>query len=99
MPTPLPRLEGAARDLFFFRTPSLWTTWPHFPVVRHKPDGEMNLGVLYDFAHTSQRTGYTCTVFLCNIFFLPETEEALLALPKEVFDTFEEMSAAGWSVD
>jgi hypothetical protein len=46
MTVPPACLEGPARDLLFFRTPSL-----------------------------------------------------LLALPKEVFDTFEEVSAAGWAVD
>jgi hypothetical protein len=38
-------------------------------------------------------------VFLCNIFCLPSTEEELLALPKGVFDTCEELSGAGWAVD
>ncbi len=99
MTAPLPRLEGVARDLFFFRTPSRWPTWPYLAVVRHKPEGDPELGVLYDFAHTSGRTGYRCTVFVCNIFLLPPTEEELLALPKEVFDDFEEMAAAGWSID
>jgi hypothetical protein len=99
MTAPLPRLEGVARDLFYFRSPERWTTWPYLPVVRHKPGGETDLGVLHDFAHTSGRTGFRCTVFVGNIFLLPQTEEGLLALPREVFDTFEEMSAAGWSVD
>jgi hypothetical protein len=99
MLSPLPRLEGVARDHFFFRNPSLWTTWPYLPVVRHKGEGEQDLGVLYDFAHTSGRTGFGSTVFVCNLFLLPETEEELLALPKEVFDNFDEVSAAGWAVD
>jgi hypothetical protein len=99
MPAPLRRLEGAARDLFFFRSPALWATWPYLPVVRHRADGDKDLGVLYDFAHTSGRTGFQCTVFLCNLFLLPPTEDGLLALPREVFDTFEEVSAAGWAVD
>ena len=99
MTAPLPRLEGVARDQFFFRSPTRWQAWPYLPVVRRRPDDETDLGVLYDFAHTSGRTGYGCTVFLSNIVFLPDTEEELLALPKEVFDTFEEVSAAGWAVD
>jgi hypothetical protein len=99
MSIPLPRLEGKARDLFVFRTPAQWETWPFLAVVRHKPDGEMDCGVMYDFAHISGRTGYGCTVFLCNFWLLPGTEEELVALPKEVFDTFEEMIAAGWAVD
>lgn len=59
----------------------------------------MDLGVLYDFAHTSGRTGFGATVFLCNFFLLPDTEDQLLELPREVFDTPEEMTAAGWAVD
>ena len=99
MPSPLPRLEGVARDHFFFRDPSLWATWPYLPVVRHKGGDEKDLGVLYDFAHTSGRTGFSCTVFVCNYFERPRTEEGLLALPRETFDTWEEVSRAGWSVD
>ena len=95
----LPRLEGPARDLYFFRHPSQWPQWPYLPVVRRKAGDETELGVLYDFAQTSGRTGYSATVFLSNMFFLPDTEEKLLEVPKEVFDTFEEMSAAGWTVD
>jgi hypothetical protein len=99
MSAPVPRLEGVARDLFFFRSPERWPAWPYLPVVRRKLDGSMDVGILYDFAHTSGRTGYGSTVFLCNVVFVPDTEEQLLALPKEVFDTFEEVSAAGWAVD
>jgi hypothetical protein len=99
MTVPRPTLEGVARDLYFLRRPDLWTTWPYFPVVHHRPGGDNDLGVVCDFAHTSGRTGFRCAVFLCNIFYLPDTEEEVLALPREVFDTFEEMTAAGWAVD
>ena len=99
MSAPQPRLEGPARDLYFFRNPQLWPVWPYLPVIRRKPHDEEDLGILYDFAHTSGRTGFGSTVFLTNIVFVPDTEEELLALPKEVFDTFEEVRAAGWCVD
>jgi hypothetical protein len=99
MTVPVPRLEGVARDLFYFRTPERWPAWPYLPVIRRKTDGAMDLGVLYDFAHTSGRTGFRCTVFLPNVVFVPDTEEQLLALPREVFDTFDEVAAAGWAVD
>jgi hypothetical protein len=91
--------KGTARDLLFFSTPRLWPTWPFLAVVRRHTDGEMDYGVLFDFAGTSGRTGYGSAVFLTNIFLLPQTEAEFLALPKEVFDTFEEMAAAGWVVD
>jgi hypothetical protein len=38
--------EATPRDLLFFRTPRLWTTWPFLPVVRHKGGGEPECGVL-----------------------------------------------------
>jgi hypothetical protein len=98
MSVPLP-LAGVARDRFFFQRPELWPEWPFLPVVRRRPGGEPDLGLLYDFAHTSGRTGFSCTVFVCNYFERPRTEEGLLALPRETFDTWEEVSRAGWSVD
>ena len=90
---------ATARDLLYFRHPSLWMTWPFLPVVRRKPDGEMEYGVLYDCWTVGRRAGYSATVFLSNMFLLPGTEEAILALPKEVFDAPEEIAAAGWRVD
>ena len=39
----------------------------------------LKVGVLYDFVHTSGRLGYSSTVFLTNLFLLPDTEEAFLA--------------------
>jgi hypothetical protein len=38
-------------------------------------------------------------VFLCNLFLLPRTLEEFIALPKEVYDTPEEVYDAGWRVD
>lgn len=87
------------RDLLFFRTPALWLTWPFLPVVRHKPDGEMEYGVIYDCWTVSRRPGFSATVFLTNLFLMPPAEEQFLQLPKEVFDSAEEIAAAGWRVD
>jgi hypothetical protein len=36
---------------------------------------------------------------LGNLCCVPATEEALLAQPREVFDTFDEIYDAGWRVD
>jgi hypothetical protein len=91
--------KATARDLFFFTHPEKWTTWPFLPVVRHLVDGEMDYGVLYDAMHATGRTGFSCTVVICNLFLMPENEDEFLALPKEVFDTPDEMAAAGWCVD
>ncbi len=98
VPTEQPR-KATARDLFFFSHPEHWVTWPFLPIVRRHAGGEMDYGVLYDAVHRSGRTGYSSTVFLCNFFLMPSTEVEFLALPKEVFDTPEEMAAAGWVVD
>ena len=90
-PTEQPR-KGTARDLFFFTHPERWPTWPFLPVVRRHEGGEMDYGVLYDVMHLTGRTGYSSTVFACNFFLLPQTEAEFLALPKEMFDSPEEMA-------
>jgi hypothetical protein len=87
------------RNLLYFRQPKLWPTWPFLPVIRRHQDGNFECGVLYDFRGTSGPCGYSATVFLTNLFFVPRTLEDLLALPKEVFDTAEEIAAACWMVD
>ena len=91
--------KATLRDLIYFRTPSLWKTWPYLPVIRRRPDAEMDCGVLYDFQGTSGLCGYSATVFITNLFTMPRTMETFLALPKEVFDTPEEIGEAGWVVD
>jgi hypothetical protein len=97
-PTEQPR-KATARDLFFFARPECWPTWPYLPVVRRHAEGGMDFGVLYDAMKATGRTGYSSTVFLGNYFLLPETETELLALPKEVFDTADELAEAGWRMD
>ena len=56
-------------------------------------------GVLYDALHAARVPGYSATVFLTNLFALPPTVGRFLALPREVYDTPEEVYAAGWRVD
>jgi hypothetical protein len=36
---------------------------------------------------------------MANFFLMPEIEAEVLALSKEVFDTSDEIAAAGWRVD
>jgi hypothetical protein len=82
------------------RDPQLWSKWPFLPVVRPSPaGGQTQLGVLYDARNVSGTYGYSATVFLVNLYLLPPTEEELLAAPKCVYDTAEELAADGWSVD
>jgi hypothetical protein len=88
------------RDLQMFRDPKRWRCWPFLPVVHPMHDGtEQQLGVLYDAVATCGRYGFSATVFLTNLFVLPRTEERFFALPRLVYDTAEEIVAAGWTVD
>jgi hypothetical protein len=87
------------RNLLFFRTPKLWDVWPFLPVMRRRPGQEMECGLLYDAKAQSGVMGYSATVFLCNLFLLPPTLEEFIALPREVYDTPEEVYDAGWRVD
>jgi len=43
--------------------------------------------------------GFSATVVLSNLFLLPRTLDEFLALPRETFDTPEEVFDAGWCVD
>src|SRR5262245_40620086 len=88
-----------ARDLLYFTTPSLWPTWPLLPVIRHLDGGGYECGLLFDALEVMGLTGHSATAFFGNLFELPATLDDFLALPKEVFDTPEDLAAAGWRVD
>ncbi len=87
------------RDLLFLTTPCLWPHWPVLPLVRTLPDASLDLGVLVDLWRLAGVPGYSATVFRANQFSLPKKVARILALPKEVFDTADEVLAAGWRVD
>ncbi|WP_143393498.1 hypothetical protein [Fimbriiglobus ruber] len=73
-------------------------TWPFLPVVR-RDRGAEDLGVLFDARGVCGRTGFSATVFRTNLFDLPPTVDRLFALPREVFDSGEDLVRAGWRVD
>lgn len=85
------------RTVLFLSMPALWPHWPFLPLVR-RSRGEEELGVVFD-ARAAQMTGYSSAVVFCNLFQLPPSLDAFLALPKEVFDSAEEVANAGWFVD
>ncbi len=85
------------RTVLFLTTPALWPAWPFLPVVRRNRGCE-ELGVVFD-ARSARLTGYSATVFACNLFTLPARFEQFLALPREVFDDAEELANAGWCID
>ena len=93
-----PRKAGP-RDLYFFTHPEHWPAWPYLPLMRRRPGAEEECGLLYDAKGVSGRPGYSATVWLCNLFLAPRAEADFLALPRETYDTPEEVAAAGWVVD
>lgn len=94
----MPDLEDSLRNLLFMSKPALWPVWPFLPLVRRRPSQE-EYGILYDQLTVAGRTGHSSTVYFANIVLLPATEAEFLALPKEVYDSPEEVYAAGWRVD
>ncbi len=77
---------------------AVWPVWPFLPVVRRRR-GREELGVVFDARGVCGRTGFSATVFLVNLYALPDTLREFLALPREVFDSGEELADAGWQVD
>jgi hypothetical protein len=86
------------RNLLFMSTPRLWSVWPFLPLVRRQPGAEEECGLLYDAFHRTGTPGFSAAVFHCNLFMLPP-EEQFLDLPKEVYDSVEEVYERGWRVD
>jgi hypothetical protein len=99
LPNPATGPRGRQRDLHFFTHPREWPLWPFLPLVRRRPGGEEELGLLFDALGARGVAGHSATVFLGNLFFLPPTLDDFLALPAEVFDAPEEVADAGWCVD
>jgi hypothetical protein len=91
--------QQRVRNLLFLTNPKRWPVWPFLPLVRHTSAGEDDCGLLCDMENWHGLAGHRCTVFVTNLFLLPETLDEFLDLPKEVFDTFEELLEAGWRVD
>jgi hypothetical protein len=88
------------RDLLLFRTPRLWSLWPVLPVIRLGAGGaDGQCGFLYDARGVWGTYGFSATVFLGNVFLLPPDEAGVLALPRCVYDTAEEICDAGWTAD
>jgi hypothetical protein len=93
----LSRRRATVRDLLYFTHPHLWPHYPFLPVARRVRDGSTaQCGVLYDACGVSGTYGYGATVFLVNLFVLPRTEAGLLARPKCMYDTIEELADDGW---
>ena len=97
LPTLVER-RARLRQLLFLREPRLWPRWPVLPVVR-RAAGTLECGLMFDARRAAGRYGYSATVFLTHVSALPCAVAAFLGLPREVYDTAEEVYAAGWRVD
>ena len=91
-------VRARQRTVVMVSTPAFWPAWPFLPVVRRTSETEQ-LGVVFDARHTRGLTGYSATVLRCNLFLLPRTWSEFLELPREVYDSAEELADAGWRVD
>jgi hypothetical protein len=86
-------------DRLYFGRPDLWPARPFLPLLRLPVGQPTEHGVLYDAVGASGTYGYSSTVFLSNLLTLPATEAELLALPRLVYDTLDELAEDGWVVD
>lgn len=92
--------QWRAADLWLFAHPERWSARPFLPLTRRLSSSEeLEFGVLYDARGASGLYGYSATVFRTNLFLLPATERKFLQLPRYVYDTWEEVADAGWTVD
>lgn len=94
-----PPLTTHERNLLFLVSPGLWPNWPYLPLVRRHRDKEEEYGVLFDAFTATGKSGFSASVFLTNLYETPDDAEQMLQLPKEVFDTPDEVYASGWRVD
>jgi len=74
-------------DAELMENPDLWPVYPILPVVKrgkNRAEGVMMPG--------------KSVVYLINMYAI-KSEESLVASPKETFDNYEAVVAAGWRVD
>jgi len=89
-----------AQQLAIMADPKKWGR--RFLALSRRPagGGSPELAVMCDVRAYGGPTGFSATAFKCNLFMLPQSlAEMLRDVPREVFDTPEEMYAAGWRVD
>ncbi len=98
MPTATTPAADRGRHLLFLSSPALWPAWPFLPVVR-RTGGAEEYGLLYDAWGLAGVPGLGATVFFANLFLLPPTAAAFLALPRETYDLPGEVYDAGWRID
>jgi hypothetical protein len=88
-----------AAHLALLADPSRWPAYPFLPLIRPRPRGDADVGILVDALGAFGWPGFRATAFLDPLLDLPATPAGLRALPRETFDTLDELYAAGWRVD
>jgi hypothetical protein len=91
-------LNARARTLYLLTNRQEWNCWPFLPVIR-RSSGSEEFGVVFDCLRAGGPAGFSCAVWKVNLFMMPPQMEQFLMLPKEVFDTPDELADAGWVVD
>ena len=93
------RDEAREQTMSFLAHPREWGLWPFLPLVRRSRGCLPTNGVLFDAMGSRSMPGFEHIVFLVNVYELPETLGRLLAMPKEVYTSAEQILDAGWVVD
>ncbi len=85
------RSHSQEEELEMLKNSKKWPRWPVLPLIRHIPTDSLGYeGILFD----SPKVQFT--VYHGNIFM---DVWHLESCPKEVYNSFEEILAAGWEVD
>ena len=80
--------------LEMMKRPRLWPQFPLLPLKRRAKKGRPTTAIL------TSTVGHQTTVVLVNIFeFVLDKEKDLDKYPKEEYDSYEAICAAGWRVD
>lgn len=90
--------ERRRRDLSIITNHAAWPNYPLLPLVNYHHK-HFSCGVMFDCLGMLGKPGFSSTVFLANIFDLPDDPSKLFKLKRLVFDTPEELLDAGWTVD
>lgn len=82
-----------------FANPTIWPQWPYLPVLRLQTDERPEFGLLYDAEGYSDKSGHQTTVFCATPADIALQESRFLKLPRHIYESVDELAAAGWIVD
>ena len=99
LPAPLSTRTRLLGEVITWTCPGL--SVPHVTLVEALASSDLDPGVARELAprHVCGLTGYSATLSFTNLFCLPSTLPEFLALPREVFDSAEELADSGWCID